>query len=145
MNYPDHLFADFHVLKWYGAELNRRYPGTKRNIRFDVTEGLRMYVRVPHNPDWIKIHPKIAREVKAQKLDEDSNRTKRVLETPPSYTPTPAATAAARSHSPQVVLTGRNSVLKAPILSNTTLIGAAERTIIHDPDEVIYISPVKRT
>ena len=138
MNYPDHLSADFRVLDWYGAELNRRFPGTKRNIRFDDdTEGLRMDVKVPHNNDWLKIHPQMARDIKLQRTDEDATRVRHVLETPPLYTPgTPSS---------NNLLTGGNSVTKAPVLSNSALMHAANKQVIHDPDEVIYISPAKRT
>ena len=58
MNYPDHLTKDFRVLEWYGAELNRHFPGTKRNIKFDDdSEGLRMDVRVPHMSEWHRVYP----------------------------------------------------------------------------------------
>ena len=148
MNYPDHLTADFRVLDWYGAELNRRFPGTKRNIKFDDdTEGLRVDVKVPHNKDWLRIHPEIARNAKLQWSDEDAMKISTVLETPPAFTP-----GVYRSNSPRdpsTFLTGGNSVLKAPVLSSAALIGgvsqAPERVVNHDPDEVIYISPKKRT
>ena len=142
MNYPDHLSADFRVLDWYGAELNRRYPGTKRNIRFDDdVEGLRMDVKVPHNQDWYRVYPEMAKEIRAQRSDQDAHKTRMVLETPPM----------AQQSSPASFLTGGNSVLKAPILSNTTLLGGRSNddrrssTVTNDPDEVIYISPTKRT
>ena len=138
MNYPDHLSADFRVLDWYGAELNKRHPGTKRNIKFDDdTEGLRMDVKVPHSPEWCRVYPDMAKEVRLQRNDQDAHRTKMVLETPPIPPQGPAS-----------FLTGGNSVLKAPVLSSVSLLAQGSsnpRTVTHDPDEVIYISPTRRS
>ena len=151
MNYPDHLTADFRVLEWYGAELNKRYPGTKRNIKFDDdSEGLRMDVRVPHMDEWHKVYPDMAREIKSERTSESASRTRQVLETPPLIPPS-----LTRDQPPVGLLTGGNSVLKAPVLSAAAFTARAENsptpqastsgTVTNDPDEIIYISPTKRS
>ena len=154
MNYPDHLTADFRALEWYGAELNKRYPGTKRNIKFDDdSEGLRMDVRVPHMDEWHKVYPEMAREIKSEKSSENASRTRTVLETPPLLPPS----APRNNVQPPIgLLTGGNSVLKAPVLSSAAMAARADTiplsqttsdtaVVNHDPNEIIYISPKKRT
>lgn len=154
MNYPDHLTKDFRVLEWYGAELNRRFPGTKRNIKFDdASEGLRMDVKVPHAPEWHRVYPDMAREIRQERTSDSASRTRVALETPPLTAPSLGDRPASRG-----LLTGGNSVLKAPILSTASLLTQLESTsaktapassvqspVVHDPEEIIYISPTRRT
>ena len=97
-----------------------------------------MDVKVPHSLDWHRVYPDMAREIRTQRLDIEAHKSRQILETPSTaYRPTSG------------ILTGGNSVIKAPILSSNALLGRPSPvetgTVSHDPDEVIYISPTRRT
>ena len=137
MNYPDHLTADFRILDWYGKQMfNKHGAGTKRNIKFDDDiEGLRIDVKIPEREEWFRVYPAMARDLKIKTSNEEARRTKTVLEI-------------SRPKGPP--LTGGNAVLRAPVLStpaqnHTPSTSAVQPIIVHDPDEVIYITPSKRS
>ena len=140
MNYPDHLSEDFRVLEWYGAEMRRMHKeGTKRNIKFnDDVSGLCVDVKLPTDEEWYRVTPEMARDLKKKRAAGEHDRIRRTLENPGQQ-------GRVSSLLRQPVLSGANSV---PILSqgyNSQPSQSASRTVTHDPDEVIYISPVKRS
>ena len=106
-----------------------------------------MDVKVPHGDEWHKVYPDMAREAKNDHVSTSTSRTKMILETPPQAQ-------SAIGTTPLIgLLTGGNSILK--VLSSTALVSAAAAhpqpnqasigTISHDLDEVIYVSPKRKT
>ena len=140
MNYPDHLRPDFRALEWYGARMREMHgPGLKRNIRFDDDIlGLCVDIKMPHLEEWMRITPEMAKEYKTKQTTPHANQARRILETPPTTAP--------RS-STQPPATGANCTpLSAPILPGRVFSQrGGPPTVTHDPNEVIYISPRKRT
>ena len=143
MNYPDHLSDDFRVLEWYGAEIRRMHgEGTKRNIKFnDEVSGLCIDVKLPLADEWYRVTPDMARDFKKKHNLGENERIKRTLETPPVRAPRQGTSGTVNAPIlRQPVLSGANSVPLAANGGPQTQI----RTVSHDPNEVIYISPKKR-
>ena len=76
---PAHLQTDFHTLMNLSYDLKKRYPGLKRNVKFDEDDfGLFMDLKLDDEGDWQRVKPAQARAAnkkrgkdKRKTLDED--------------------------------------------------------------------------
>ena len=146
LNYPDYMGPDFRVLEWYGAEMRRIHKeGTKRSIKYDdELMCLCIDVKLPSNEEWLRVHPKQAREHKARRTSDSTERAKRILETPvrphPFLTPPQLSTTPATGSNATYLPQGR-----LPIMSSSSMLASQSTpTVNNSPDNIIYISPRKR-
>ena len=82
LHIPDHLQKEFHTLMSLSYELKKKYPGLKRNIKFDEEDG-GLFMDIKLNPDaeWKRIKPREAeKRIKVKKgktktMDEEELRS----------------------------------------------------------------------
>ena len=151
MNYPNHLGSDFKALEWYGAEMRRLHgDGTRRRIRFDdEAEGLCIDVKIPAEPEWHRVHPEAAKDFKRRIQGSTAECSRAVLESGRMGMPRQIPLG-------RTPLSGANAVpiLSTPVLSSENLLSQVTTPqiqdvgtpplVIHNPDEITYISPKKR-
>ena len=84
IDYPAFLGPTFRDLEWYGAFLRRVHgPGTRRNIKFDEERtSLYMDVAVPHQKEWLRVSPQMARAERDNNIEETERQTRRKLRAP---------------------------------------------------------------
>jgi hypothetical protein len=81
MDFPDYLSADFRLLEKYGALARKKHgTGTKRNIRFDdSSSSLYMDIKLPSEDQWMRVEPRMAREIMAEEDERRGKETRRKL------------------------------------------------------------------
>ena len=80
IQYPEHLGDDFRLLEWYGAELQKKGPGTRRSIRFNDEEwSLYIDVQLPNSERWHKVTTEVAREAKLMKRKNDNRESSQAI------------------------------------------------------------------
>lgn len=145
LDYPPYLGKNFRILEWYGAEMKLHGNGTKRNIRFDDdAKDLYIDIKIPEEDYWHKVDGRMAADFKARHESDLRTRTKSTLERISAN----CIPLSERRHSATVTLGPRLIPESRPpniFARNSLPTSSAMATVANEPDEIIYISPKKRT
>ena len=154
IDFPPFLSKTFRILEWYRAEMRRNHgPGTRRNIRFNDDDlSLYLDVKLPGDDHWHRVEQDMAEDFKRKCETVAKTRTKNALEIvsvnniPLGDRRVMSLTDTEERLLPSIQRSNDNHGRERGDSSRRPRsVPEPPPTIRHGPNDVIYISPKKRT